>query len=127
LASEQLIAIVDDDRPVRESLRRLLKSFGYVVAVFPSGVEFLASTHLADTDCLIADINMPVMTGVDLYKRLIESGHTVPTILITAYADDAVQSRALNDGVIGYLQKPVDQDDLIRCLHLALDRRKPRP
>jgi FixJ family two-component response regulator len=127
LVDEQLIAIVDDDRPVRVSLRRLLKSFGYAVAVFPSGVEFLTSTHLVETDCLIADINMPSMTGVDLYQRLIKLGHAIPTILITAYADEAVRSRALNDGVIGYLQKPVDEGDLMHCLRLALDRHNHDP
>jgi FixJ family two-component response regulator len=127
LADEQLIAIVDDDRPVRVSLRRLLKSFGYSVTVFPSGVEFLTSTHLAETDCLISDVNMPSMTGVDLYQRLIKLGHAIPTILITAYADEAVRTRALNDGVVGYLQKPVDEGDLMNCLRLALDRHNSRP
>ena len=127
LSNELTISIVDDDRAFRESLRRLLKSFGYAVETFPSAVEFLASAHIAETKCLIADINMPEITGVELHKRLIESGHAIPTILITAYPDEATRSRALNDGVLCYLQKPFDEDDLMSGLRSALLGRKPGP
>lgn len=115
-----LISIIDDDRSFRDSLRRLLKSFGYAVEAFPSAVAFLASTRIDDTKCVIADINMPAITGVELYKRLIESGRTIPTILITAYPDEATRSRALKDGVVAYLKKPFEEDDLMRCLRSAL-------
>jgi FixJ family two-component response regulator len=97
------------------------------VSIFPSGVEFLTSNHFTGTGFLIVDINVPVMTGVDLSKRLVEFGHATPTTLITAYADEAVRFHALNDGVIGHLLKPVDRDDLDRCLRLAFDKDRPRP
>ena len=82
---------------------------------------------LGETACLIADVNMPVMTGVwRLYKHLIDSGHAIPVILVTAYADDDVESRALKDGVLCYLRKPVDEKQLERWL-LAAFRRSDRP
>jgi FixJ family two-component response regulator len=126
LSSEPLISIIDDDRRFRESLRRLLRSSGYAAEAFPSAVEFLASAGIDETDCVIADINMPTITGIELHNRLVESGRAIPMILITAYPDEAVRSRALNDGVVCYLQKPFDEDDLMRCLRLALER-KPAP
>jgi len=125
LPKDLLISIIDDDRSFRESLKRLLDSFGYAAEVFASAVEFLDSASLNKTDCLIADINMPGVTGIELYKRLLDSGHTIPTILITAYPDEAIRSRALNEGIVGYLQKPCDEKDIMDCLRLALERRKP--
>ena len=120
LSKEPLITIVDDDRAFRESLKRLLKSFGYAVEAFPSAVAFLASTRIDETNCVIADINMPAITGVELHKRLTESGRAIPTILITAYPDEATRTRALKDGVVGSLKKPFDKDDLLHCLRSAL-------
>ncbi|HTO62927.1 MAG TPA: response regulator [Bradyrhizobium sp.] len=116
-----LISIVEDDQFVRASVRRLMRSFGYAVETFPSAADFLAFPRLDETACLIADINMPAMTGVELYHRLIESGRPIPTILMTAYPDDAVRTRALADGVLCYLLKPFDDDDLLRCVRTALD------
>ena len=78
-----LISIVDDDQSFRDSMRRLLRSHGYTVAVFPSAAEFLASTQLPATACLVTDIHMPVMTGVELYDHLVATGHTIPTILMS--------------------------------------------
>jgi FixJ family two-component response regulator len=127
LSDKPLISIVDDDRSFRDSLRRLLKSFGYFVRVFPSAADFLASGHVGETDCLIADINMPEITGVELHKRLIDTGYAIPTILITAYPDETVRSRALNDGVFSYLQKPCEEDNLVHCLRSALEARKSAP
>jgi FixJ family two-component response regulator len=105
-------------------MRRLMRSLGYRVEVFASAADFLASPRLGETACLIADVNMPAMTGVELYRHLIDSGHAIPTILVTAYADDDVGSRALKDGVICYLRKPVDEKYLNRCLLAALPHRK---
>jgi FixJ family two-component response regulator len=115
-----LISIVDDDASVREALKRLMRSLGYAVEVFPSAVEFMASPHLQDTSCLIADVHMPLINGVELYWRLVRSGHSIPTILLTAKADDKVRAKALNDGVTCYLSKPVDNDALLRCVRSAL-------
>lgn len=119
-----LVSVVEDDQFFRDSMRRLMRSLGFRVEVFASAADFLASPRLGETACLIADVNMPLMTGVELYRHLVASGHAIPTILVTAYADDDVQTRALRDGVIGYLRKPVDEKHLKRCLHAALQSRE---
>ena len=115
-----LVSVVEDDQFFRESMRRLMRSLGYRVQVFASAADFLASPNLDETACLIADVNMPAMTGAELYRHLVGSGHAIPTILVTAYADDDVGCRALRDGVICYLRKPVDEKHLKRCLVAAL-------
>jgi len=119
-----LVAVVEDDRFFRESMRRLMRSRGYRVEAFPSAADFLASPHLSETACLIADVQMPAMTGPELYRHLIASGYEIPTILVTAYADDQVRARALKDGVVCYLPKPVDEKRLLGCLHAALQSRE---
>jgi FixJ family two-component response regulator len=83
-----LISVVEDDRFFRESMRRLMRSLGCAVETFPSAADFLASPRLGETVCLIADIHMPAMTGVELHRRLTDAGHEIPTILVTAYPDD---------------------------------------
>ena len=118
-----LVSVVEDDRFFRESMRRLMRSLGYSVAAFPTPADFLASPRVAETACLIADVHMPVMTGLELHRRLIEAGYAIPTILVTAYPDEDVKARALKDGVVGYLRKPVDQEHLLRCVRAALHSR----
>ena len=120
-----LVSVVEDDRYFRDSMRRLMRSLGYNVEAFPSAANFLASPRLIETTCLVADVHMPAMTGVELYKHLIEAGYTIPTILVTAYPDDVERARALNDGVVCYLRKPVDEQYLIRCLRAALESGEP--
>lgn len=120
-----LVSVVDDDQFFRESMRRLMRSLGYDVAAFPSAANFLASPRLGETACLIADINMPVMTGLELHEHLIDAGHAIPTILVTAYPDDLDQARAINDGVVCYLRKPFDERHLIRYLREALQFGQP--
>ena len=115
-----LVSVVEDDRFFRESMRRLMRSLGYSVEAFPTAADFLASHRLAETACLIADVHMPAMTGLELHRRLIEAGHAIPTILVTAYPDEDVRARALQDGVVCYLRKPVDQEHLMRCVRAAL-------
>ena len=115
-----LVSVVEDDQFFRESMRRLMRSFGYFVETFASAADFLASPRLAETACLIADVNMAAMTELELHRRLIDMGYAIPTILMTAYPDNDVRARALNDGVVGYLRKPVDEEHLIRCLRAAL-------
>ena len=114
-----LVAIVEDDRFFRESMRRLMRSRGYSAEAFASATEFLASSRLAETHCLIADVQMPAMSGPDLYRRLIDSGYAIPTILVTAYPDDDVRTRVQKDGVVCYLRKPIDEKQLTRCLRRA--------
>ena len=119
-----LISIVEDDQPFRESMRKLVRALGYTVEAFPSAADFLASPLLAQTACLVTDVQMPAMTGVELHRHLINAGYAIPTILVTAYPDEAVRRRALKDGVVCYLGKPVDDDHLERCLRSALQSGK---
>ena len=120
MLNRTLIAIVDDDQPYRESMRKLVVLMGYNVEAFPSAADLLASGFLPETTCLIADVHMPGMTGVELHRHLVDAGYAIPTILVTAYPDEVVKDRALKDGVVCYLSKPVDDDHLERCLRSAL-------
>jgi FixJ family two-component response regulator len=120
MSKPPLVSVVDDDRFFRESMRRLIRSLSYSTEIFASGADFLASSRLAETDCLVADVQMPAMTGMELYRHLIDAGHTIPTILVTAYPNDVDRIRVLNNGVVCYLPKPVDEQDLKRCLRAAL-------
>ena len=125
MSDRTLISIVDDDELFRQSMRKLVMLLGYSVEEFPSAADFLASRFLLETDCLVSDVHMPGMTGVELHGRLIKLGYAIPTILITAFLDEGVRDRALKDGVVCYLSKPVDDGDLERCLHSALKPGKP--
>jgi FixJ family two-component response regulator len=120
-----LVSIVEDDQFFRESMRRLLRSQGYSVEAFASAADFLASPRLVETACLIADVHMPAMSGIGLYRNLVETGHSIPTILATAYPNDVDRASALKDGVVCYLRKPVDDKHLIRCLREALNSDEP--
>jgi FixJ family two-component response regulator len=115
-----LVSIVEDDRFFRESMQRLMRSLGYNVEGFSSAADFLASPLLPETACLIADIHMPAMTGLELHQHLADEGQAIPTILVTAYPNDADRAHALNNGVVCYLRKPVDEDDLKRCVSAVL-------
>ncbi|QDW41905.1 response regulator [Bradyrhizobium sp. KBS0727] len=125
MLNRALISIVDDDQPFRESMRKLVTLLGYTVEAFPSAADFLASRLLPETDCLVADVHMPGMTGVELHTHLVHTGHAIPAILVTAYPDEVVRDQALKDGVVCYLSKPLDDDDLERCLRLALQSGMP--
>ena len=125
MSKSLLISVVEDDQFFRESMRRLMRSLGYTVEAFASAVDFLASPRVSDTACLIADVHMPAMTGVELHRHLIHAGHPIRTILVTAYPDDGVRTRALNDGVVCYLRKPVDETHLMECLRVALQSGEP--
>jgi FixJ family two-component response regulator len=118
--AKPLISVVDDDESMREAVKGLMKSLGYRVEAAASAEEFLGSRHVRRTSCLIADVQMPGITGFELYQRLSASGKPIPTILITAYPDDSVRERALAAGVIGYLSKPFDENDLLACIRSAL-------
>ena len=124
MMEKPLVSIVEDDRFFRESMGRLMRSLGYPVEAFPSAADFLASPRLGETACLIADVHMPGMTGIELYRNLLDAGHAIPTILVTAYPNEIDQARALNDGVLCYLRKPVDEQLLAECLREALTTRQ---
>jgi FixJ family two-component response regulator len=117
-----VIAIVDDDQSVREALTSLVRSLGYVAVAFECAEDLLKSRRRRNVFCLIADVQMPGMTGIELHNRLVASGEPIPTILITAFPDERSRERALQAGVIGYLAKPFSEDDLLACIRSNLGR-----
>src|SRR5262249_22919741 len=125
LPAKTLISIIDDDEDFREALQSLMTSMGFAVEAFSSALDFLARPNIRDASCLIVDVHMPGMTGIELHRHLVDSGYVIPTILITAYPADSVRVRALADGVMFYLSKPCDSDELLRCVSRALQRAGP--
>ena len=117
-----VISIIDDDPSVRAGTMDLLKSMGFVAATFEHADDFLQSDRLSGTSCLIADMQLPGMSGLELYDFLARSGRHVPTILITAFPDDKDRARALRAGVSCYLAKPFNELSLLTCIRLALAR-----
>jgi FixJ family two-component response regulator len=115
-----MISIVEDDASVREATRGLIRSLGYDAATFASAEEYLRSERVRDTSCLITDVQMSGMSGVDLQERLIADGHRTPIIFMTAYPEERVRARALGAGAVGFLSKPFDDERLIECLDRAL-------
>jgi FixJ family two-component response regulator len=120
LSRVPVISIVDDDTSVRLATNRLVRSLGYVAQGFASADEFLRSAEADETSCLILDVQMPGMSGVELQHRLIADGRCLPIIFITAFPDENVRARALKAGAIGVLTKPFDGSTLIRHLDTAL-------
>jgi FixJ family two-component response regulator len=115
-----VITIVDDDESVREALMSLMRALGFASEAYPCAEDFLRSGRLQRTSCLIADVRMPGMTGLELHRHLVASGSPIPTVLITAHYDEAGRASALQAGVICYLAKPFNEDDLLGCIHSAL-------
>jgi FixJ family two-component response regulator len=120
MRSPALISIVDDDESTRESTKGLVRSLGYQAAAFASAEEFLQSDSVDRTSCLITDVQMPGLSGIDLLRGLIARGIQMPTIFITAFAEDGTQARAMTAGAVGYLGKPFSEESLVRCLDSAL-------
>ena len=118
----RLIAIVDDDESVREATKGLMRSMGMAVEAFSCGEDFLRSSHLGRTACLVADVNMPGMSGLDLHQRVAALPQGIPTILITAYPNESIRERALSAGILCYLVKPFSEDELLDCIRSALSR-----
>jgi FixJ family two-component response regulator len=123
VAKVPMISIVDDDESVRETLKGLVRSFGLKADVFASAEEFLESNRLQDTACLITDVQMQGMSGVELQTFLLTQGHDMPIIFMTAFPEERIRMRALNAGAIGFLGKPFDEKSLIDCLDKALESR----
>jgi FixJ family two-component response regulator len=115
-----LISVVDDDDSVRESLRGLIRSVGFAAAVFASAEEFLSSDDLRNTDCLILDVRMPGMNGLDLQRQLGATHSHIPVVFITAHGDEEARSRALKDGAVDYLLKPFSEEALLNAIDVAL-------
>jgi FixJ family two-component response regulator len=119
-----LISIVDDDESVREATQSLVRSLGYKAETFGSAEEFLESTQLGHTACLITDVQMPGLSGVELQDRLISDGHDVPTIFVSAFPDTKLERRVLQSGAIAYLRKPFKDDHLVEHIDAALKTRR---
>jgi FixJ family two-component response regulator len=117
-----VIAIVDDDESFRRATTSFVRSLGYGTASFDSAEAFLKSEHVSDADCLITDVQMPGMTGIELQDRLIAQGRYLPVIFITAFPEMRARAQALASGAIGFLAKPFDDRNLISCLNEALAR-----
>ena len=115
-----VISIVDDDESVREATKGLVRSLGYVAATFASGEEFLNSDRVNDTSCLITDVQMPGLDGLELQSRLTTMGRHVPIIFVTALPQERIRARALKAGAFGFLSKPFSDASLIACLDRAL-------
>jgi FixJ family two-component response regulator len=120
LSNDAIISIIDDDALVRDATGDLLRSLGYRVLSFESALHFLASGRLRDTSCLIADVQMPGLSGLDLQSQLLAEGHRVPIIFITGFPEERLRTRALNAGAVGFLGKPFDESSLMSCLDAAL-------
>ena len=119
-----MISVVDDDNLVRESLQDLIESLGYEVATFESAERFLGSRYVAETACLITDLQMPGLSGLDLQSRVIAEGHCIPVIFVTAFPEEIFRRRAMNAGAAGFLSKPFDEGALISCLEAAVNCNK---
>ena len=115
-----MISIIDDDEFMLDAVRNLVRSLGYSAAAFSSAEDYLRSDYLRDSACVIADVQMPGMTGADLQDRLIADGLRTPIIFMTAYSDERVQKRVIDAGAFGFLSKPFDDECLIKCIDEAL-------
>ena len=122
LSKPPLVAIVDDDASVRATTDSLVRSLGYIVHTFASAEEFLRSNRLDDLSCVVADVQMPGMSGVELQGHLLSQGYRVPFIFFTAFPDERIRAQALSAGAICYLTKPFDGDSLVRGLQAALKK-----
>jgi FixJ family two-component response regulator len=120
MSGDLLIAIVDDDDSTREATVDLVQAVGFAAAGFASAAELLASENLRQMACLIADVRMPRMDGLELYRHLAGSSTPIPTILMTAHPEDDTRARALEAGVQCYLEKPLEVGRLIACVRSAV-------
>jgi FixJ family two-component response regulator len=115
-----VISIVDDDASVRVATNRLVRSLGYIAHTFASAEEFLASSQANDTCCMIADVQMPGMSGIELQSHLLAQGRRLPIIFITAFPEESARTKALNAGAVCFLTKPFDGPTLVRHLDAVL-------
>ena len=120
-----MISIVDDDVSVREATKRWVRSLGYSAAAFASAEEFLLSGKVNDTECVITDVHMPGLSGIELQSHLISQGNRTPIIFVTAFPEERTRTRALEAGAIGFLTKPFNEGRLIEYIEAALAGRNP--
>jgi FixJ family two-component response regulator len=117
-----VISVVDDDASVRAAADNLLSSHGYLVYTFASAEEFLQSAHFHNTSCVVADVQMPAMSGLDLLTHMRARNYNAPVIFITAFPEGSVRAAALKAGAIGFLAKPFAAQALVECVETALHR-----
>ena len=122
MSKARMISIIDDDALARDGIRELVESLGYDSLTFVSAEHFLESGSVEKTNCLITDIQMPGLSGLELQEKLQAQGYRTPIILITAYPNEQQRNRALGAGAIGFLCKPFEEHSLIECLNLAMNR-----
>jgi FixJ family two-component response regulator len=125
MSENALISIIDDDTLARYGIVALVESLGYKAASFSSAEHFLASDAIAETTCLITDLRMPGLSGLELQEALRSQGHRTPVILMTAYPNESRRNRAIDGGAVGFLSKPFDDASLIECLAAAIKSRSP--
>jgi FixJ family two-component response regulator len=125
MAKVPLISVVDDDESVRESLDGLFRSMGFAVKVFASAEEFLSLDHLRDMDCLLLDVRLPGMNGIELHHHLGASRCEVPVIFITAHGSEVgVRAEAFRNGAVDFLTKPLSEDTLLDAVQRALSSKR---
>jgi FixJ family two-component response regulator len=117
-----VISIVEDDADVRTATESLVKSHGFDVRTFASAQDFLRSHSVAQTACLISDVQMPVMSGIELQAALADRGFRIPTIFVTAFMDESIKRRAMDAGAVGFLYKPFKTSSLIQFIHNAVQQ-----
>jgi FixJ family two-component response regulator len=120
LSNSEIISIVDDDASARVATDRLVRSLGWRARTFASGEEFLQSPQLEETRCLVSDVQMPRVDGLELQRRLIAQGHRIPIIFMTAFPTDPVRARAMAAGAVCFLTKPFDASTLSEGIKTAL-------
>jgi FixJ family two-component response regulator len=116
-----LISIVDDDDSLRNSLDNLIRSVGFRAQGFPSAEAFLSSNQVHDTACLILDVRLPGMNGLELQRRIVAANWRIPVIFITSHADGDARARALEAGAVDYLYKPFREEELLNAIDAALN------
>jgi FixJ family two-component response regulator len=124
LSTRSVISVIDDDASVRAATNNLLSSHGYIVHTFASSEEFLQSAGLNESLCVVTDVQMPAMSGLDLLTHMRTRGNDAPFIFITAFPEENVRARALKAGAICFLAKPFAGPVLIDCIETALNRRR---
>jgi FixJ family two-component response regulator len=119
-ATKSLISVIDDDESIRRTTTLLLESFGFRAAAFASATSFLKSDQLHDTSCLILDVRMPDMSGLELQSEMAAAGYRIPIIFITAYDDKGSRGRAMQAGAVAFLDKPFSDEQLLQTIRSAL-------
>jgi two-component system, LuxR family, response regulator FixJ len=119
-----MIAIVDDDEPFREALGSVMKAAGFLTNAFPSAEEFLDSPAQRNTSCLILDVRLPGMSGIELQRRLTDANSAIPIVFVTAHGDASLRDVVMKAGAAGFLNKPVRSDTLLREIHAAIEKKR---